>query len=192
MTLVAAQIRVAGTGEVYIGDVGTAVAPVDATAALDASWKGLGYDSDNGLTISRSMNVNDIAAWQALVPVRRVPQDQAMSVAGEFMQSSPDVYPLYMATSAFAAVAGINSATDTVATADVNPAIVEKAVVYELVDGSIKYRIYIPKAQVSANGDQTASRTAAVLYPLMFTALAPDTGTDLFQTFTNDPAMLGA
>lgn len=189
MTLVAGEIRVAGGGEVFVADVGSP-APVDASAALDVAFTGLGYDSDTGLTISRAMNVTDIGAWQSLSPVRIVPSDQAMSVAAEFMQSNPDVVALYMQTTAFVAVSGAHSATDTVASADINPDVIERAVVFELVDDGIKYRYYIPKAQVSANGDQTASRTAAILYPLMFTALAPDTGTTLFDVFTNDPVML--
>jgi len=189
MTLVAAQIRVAGAGEVFVAPLGS-TAPTDVSTALAPAFVGLGYDSDNGLTISRSMTINSIGAWQTLVPVRRVPTDQAMSVAAEFMQSNPDVAALYMSTSAFTAISGHTG--ETKASADINPAVVNRAVVFELEDGPIKYRYYIPKAEVSANGDQTASHSAAILYPLMFTAIAPDTGTILFDVFTNDPAMVPA
>lgn len=189
MTLMAAQVRVAGTGEISVAPVGS-TPPADASTALDTSFKGLGYDTDNGVTVSRSMNTNDIAAWQSMAPVRRVVQDQAFSLAAEFMQSNPTVASLYLATGAFAATTSVP--TDYGAAADVNAAIIERSVVMEYMDGSVKYRVYIPKAQVSANGDQTLSRTAAVLYPLLFTALAPDTGTELFHVYTNDASMAPA
>lgn len=189
MTLIAAQIRVAGGGEVFVAPVGS-TAPTDVGTALDAAFIGLGYDSDAGLTISRSTTMTDIPAWQSAVPVRRVASDQTMSVASEFMQSNPDVVPLYMGTGDFTAVTGMHSATDTKASADINPTAIERAIIFELTDGAVKTRVYIPKADVSPNGDQTASRTAAILYPLMMTALAPDTGTTLYWIFSNDPEML--
>ena|SRR5690349_15227390 len=183
MTLAAAQVRVAANGELSIGVVDTAVAPTDASAALDASWTGLGYNTDSGLTVSRSVNVNDIAAWQSQVPVRKVPADQACSIAGDFMQSNKDVVGLWYATGTFA-LAG--AGPDKEATADINPALVTKAVVLDWEDGATLFRLYIPKAQVTANGDQTLTRTGAVTYPLMFAALAPDSGTTLFTLFTSD------
>lgn len=186
MTLAAGQVRVAANGEISIGVVGTAVAPTDATTALDASWTGLGYNTDAGLTLSRSVNVNDIAAWQSQVAVRKVPSDQAASVSGEFLQSNKDVAALYFATGLFA-IAG--AGPDFKASADVNPSLVVKAVVLQWEDAAITYRLYFPKCQVTANGDQTLTRTGAVTYPLTFAAIAPDTGTDLFDIFTSDPAI---
>jgi hypothetical protein len=190
MTLVAAQVRVAGNGEISIAPT-TTTPPADATSALAAGWTGLGYNSDTGLTVSRSMTIQNQNAWQSRVPVRLIPTDQALSVAGDFLQSNPNVVSLWYSATAFAAVTGVNSATDVVASGDINPSIVTKSVCMEWEDGTAKYRLYIPKAQVTPNGDETIAASGAVTYPLMFTALAPDTGTTLFDLFTNDPNMLG-
>lgn len=183
MTLAAAQVRVAGNGEISIGVVGTASPPTDATTALGTGWTGLGYNTDSGLTVSRTVNVNDIPAWQSQVPIRKVPQDQAASIAGDFMQSNKDVVALWYATGAFAVA---TPSTDMKADADINPALVTKAVCLNWEDGATLFRLYFPKCQVTANGDQTLTRTGAVTYPLMFSALAPDSGTTLFSLFTSD------
>ena len=183
MTLAAAQVRVAGNGEISIGVVGTASPPTDASTALGSGWTGLGYNTDAGLTVSRTVNVNDILAWQSQVPVRKVPQDQACSVAGDFMQSNKDVVGLWYATSTFAVA---TPSTDMKADASINPALVTKAVCLDWEDGTMLFRLYIPKCQVTANGDQTLTRTGAVTYPLMFSAIAPDSGTTLFTLFTSD------
>jgi hypothetical protein len=189
MTLVAGQVRVAGNGEISVAAT-TVTAPTDATTALvSADWTGLGYNVDSGLTVSRSLSTTNIQAWQSKVPVRIVATDQTLSVAGEFLQSNPEVVGLWYSCGAFAAVSGSTSATDSVASGDINPAMVTKSMVMEWEDGDVKYRLYIPKAQVTANGDQTVAASGAVTYPLMFTALAPDTGTTMFDLFSNDPAV---
>ena len=49
-------------GGVYVGPVGS-TAPSDATSALDAAFKSLGYCSEDGLTNSNSIEVTDVKAW---------------------------------------------------------------------------------------------------------------------------------
>jgi hypothetical protein len=192
MTLVAGEVRVAGNGEISVGET-TVAAPTDATTALvSTDWTGLGYNVDSGLTVSRAITTTNIPAWQSKVPVRIVATDQTLSVAGEFLQSNPEVVGLWYSCGAFAAVTGVNSATDTVASGDINPAMVTKSMCMEWEDGDVKYRLYIPKAQVTANGDETIAASGAVTYPLIFTALAPDSGTTLFDLFTNDPNLLSS
>lgn len=61
--LVAGNVRVAVTGAVYVAPVGTA-APVDADTALNAAFKSLGYLSEDGVSIPRTVETSDIKAWQ--------------------------------------------------------------------------------------------------------------------------------
>lgn len=186
MALVAGQVRVAGTGEVYVAPVGT-MPPADSTEALSATWKGLGYNTDDGLTITRSMEVEDILAWQTLTPVRRVPTSQEFTVGATFLQSNPDVVSLFHGTTAFSEPDGVGNPGEFKATASIAPEIVERAVVVEFKDGSVSYRIHVPKAQITADGDQEINRSNAAGYPMTFSALAPDTGSDLYEILTNDP-----
>lgn len=50
------------TGALFVAPAGTAV-PTDATSALDAAFKNLGYVSDAGLTNGVETNVQDVYSW---------------------------------------------------------------------------------------------------------------------------------
>jgi len=50
------------SGAVFCAPLNTTL-PTDATSALDPAFKCLGYVSDDGLTNSRSMDINKIKAW---------------------------------------------------------------------------------------------------------------------------------
>ena len=63
MALVADNVRVAVTGGVYVGAIGTAT-PANATAPVDAKLKDLGYISEDGVTQSIDSDTSEIKAWQ--------------------------------------------------------------------------------------------------------------------------------
>lgn len=50
------------TGALFVAPAGTAI-PSNATAALNASFKGLGYVSDEGLVNGTETDVEDVFAW---------------------------------------------------------------------------------------------------------------------------------
>lgn len=49
-------------GAIYVAPLGSTL-PTDATTALDAAFKGLGYVSEDGLTNSTGLEVSKIKAW---------------------------------------------------------------------------------------------------------------------------------
>ena len=49
-------------GAVYVAPIGTTL-PTNATSALDAAFKGLGFCGEDGLTNSNSPSTTDIKAW---------------------------------------------------------------------------------------------------------------------------------
>ena len=89
----ATQIVVAGTGTISIAPFGTAV-PADTTvhSTLDAAFVDLGFTSDDGVTISDAVEVEDIAAWQSLYPVRRVITGYSGGVSFDLLQWSKDIF----------------------------------------------------------------------------------------------------
>lgn len=70
MTLSADNVRVALTGAAYLAPIGTAL-PEDIGASLDDAFVDLGYISDDGVTITPSIDSDEITAWQNADVVRR-------------------------------------------------------------------------------------------------------------------------
>ena len=59
------------SGAVYVGVIGTATLPTDATTALDATkYTCLGYVSEDGLEANNEMDVSEIKAWGGAIVYR--------------------------------------------------------------------------------------------------------------------------
>lgn len=182
MALIASEVRVAGTGEVFVAPVGT-VAPTDASTALSVDWTGLGYTTDSGVSINRSVDREGITAWQSVTPVRYVYSAAELTVSAEFIQSNEEILKLYLGIQSFDGLApNLTGEIPTIPQQDT------RAMVLQWVDGDITNRLYIPKVEVSETGDVSLSRTEATGYSLTFAAVAPADGDALASWLTNDPA----
>ena len=183
MALASSEVRVAGTGEVYVAPVGTA-APSDLSTPLDEPWIGLGYSSEDGVTIARSVESEGISAWQSATPVRTIFTGMELTVTSQFLQSNKEILPLFFGGSEFAETA----ADSGVFKMDIStvPAGVERAVCIEWRDGSYTHRLYIARAEVSETDDVSLNRTSAVGWGMTFSALAPQSG-PLATWLTDDP-----
>jgi len=67
----ASEVVVGSGGKIYIAPVGTPE-PNTPTAALNAAYKDLGYISEDGVSASFGVTVEDINAFQSLLPIRKV------------------------------------------------------------------------------------------------------------------------
>ena len=65
------QIVVAASGSVYVAPVGTAV-QTDPAQSLSATFRELGYVTEDGVTFADAPSVEAIMAWQKATPVRRI------------------------------------------------------------------------------------------------------------------------
>ena len=63
MAISADEVRVAGTGHVYVAPKGTAL-PTTVEAALPADWTDLGYVTTDGVSFTFSRETEDLDAWQ--------------------------------------------------------------------------------------------------------------------------------
>lgn len=192
MALTATQVRVAGTGEAHVGAVNTAE-PTGPTAVLPpADWTGLGYTTEDGATISRSPNQENIMAWQSVTPVRIITTELELTVAAQFIQSNADILALY-----FGIVDGFVAGTDPdtyKGEIPADPAVIERALIMDWQDGFLDdgttplvTRLWLPRTTLSETGDTSLTRTAAVGWEMTFSALAPDDG-PTGVILTNDPA----
>lgn len=184
MALKSSEVRVAGTGELFLAPVGTAL-PTAASTALPAIWVGYGYTTDDGVTIARSVDTEDVNAWQSSTPVRTIITGQSLTVDCTFLQTNELVTQLWLGSGNFATDAGTPAGYR--ADVPVDAAMSNFAMVLEWKDGTITSRLAIPKVTVSETGDLTIARAAST-FPVTFSALAPDTGTVLATWLTTDAA----
>lgn len=58
------------SGAVYVGKIGTATVPTDATTELGDAFTCLGYVSEDGLSNNNEMDVSSIKAWGGMIVYR--------------------------------------------------------------------------------------------------------------------------
>lgn len=185
MTLKSSEVRVAGTGELFLAPVGTAL-PTAASTALDAAFKGYGYTTEDGVTLSKSLDQEGIPAWQSSTPVRQIITGQELNIETTFLQSNEDILKLWLGSGDFATDAGTPAGWR--ADLSIDPVGQNFALVLEWMDATITSRLVVPKVTVTETGDVSLARTSATAFPVTFGALAPDTGTVLATWLTTDPA----
>lgn len=182
MTLVSGQVRVAGTGELFLAPVGTAL-PAAADTALNIAFNGYGYTTDDGVTLGKSIDRDGVKAWQSATPVRNIITGQELTVAATFLQSNKDILKLWLGSGDFAS----DGATGFRADVAVDPVGQQFAMVLEWHDGAIVSRLVAAKVEVTDTGDVTVAREAQQ-FPVTFSALPPDSGTVLASWLTSDAA----
>lgn len=180
MALTSNEVRVAGTGEIFIAPSGTA-APTNVATALNAAFIGLGYTTDGGVTIRRSADREGIPAWQSVTPVRFVYNSLTLQVSAEMIQSNELIMSLWLGGSAFVA-----NTTEYKSDISTSPSRDVRAMVVQWVDGTVTSRLYVPQVEIVETGDMTLNRTSPQNAPLTFEAVAPSSGTTLATWFTTD------
>jgi len=168
MPIDATQVRVASDGKVLVAPVGTAV-PADTTTAWNASFLDLGYASEDGISITPSLDTEDLMGWQSAYPLRRVVTGSGLEISFTCMQANSDTLALFF------------NGTVTTGTlpVPVAPSVQERALGIEWSDGATKWRLIVPRAVLSDKGEMTLARGEATSIELTFTALPPAAGTSI-------------
>lgn len=171
---------VGGTGQVYVGTVG-ATAPTDATSTPSvANWFGLGYHTEDGVSISHSVEVARFRAWQSRNDTRRDRDSETFRVTFALQQWNEQSTVL-----AFGGGAVTGSGPYTFTPADDDAALAEKAMLVDVVDGSNRLRFVIPRGTVVESVDTQFTRTGEAVLPITFEALEPTTGGSSWYFYTN-------
>lgn len=154
----ATKIRVGVTGAIYVAPTGTA-APTDATAALNAAFKELGYIDENGVTESQGITSNKIKAWQNSDIVRTVQTEHDLTYKFAALESNTDVlaqmYPAGQITGAQR---------------------LGQEWVLHVVDGVNKVRVYVPNGQITNIDDVKYIAGDAIKYGFTITAYPDSSG----------------
>ena len=144
MALVADNVRVAVTGGVYVGAIGTAI-PANATAPVDVKLKDLGYISEDGVTQSIDSDTSEIKAWQNGDVVRVIQTSHKVTFQFTLIETNEEVLKLFYADAAangsLVKMTGAQSPHQTF--------------VLDVLDGKKVLRIVIPDGQVTERGEVT-------------------------------------
>jgi hypothetical protein len=179
----AANILVGSGGTIYVAPTGTAL-PTTEDGALNAAFTSVGYISEDGITISSSVEVADIAAFQSLLPVRRV-------VTGRTFEAS---FVLREWTAANIELAfGGGSVTNESTHFEYRPpaagdALAEKSVVIDWQDGDKVYRLVLNRVVATETVETNITRTGAADLPLTLSVMEDSNG-DTWYLMTDDPAL---
>lgn len=180
MALVADEVRVAITGELFSAPLGT-TAPTDATTALPAAFIGHGYVSEDGVTESWEDSVDNIVAWQGATTVRAARTESTLTLACSLIQTRGSNLELFYPGSVVEANAGEWKIDVKSPTSD------RRAFVLNVVDGDDIIRIYLGNAELTERGEIPYQSGEAVMYPVTITAY-PDSSGNLMTKFSNSSA----
>lgn len=163
-------------GAISVAPSGTAL-PTDATTALAATYKGLGYCSDAGVVNANTPDTTQVKAWggDTVLVTNNGKTDTFQFTLLEVL--NPEVLKLVYGE---ANVTGTLAAGITVK-ANNSPQ-EEHAMVIDMIarDGAL-HRICIPRAVVTSVGNVTYSDTEAVGYDTTVTAFADSAGNTHYE-----------
>jgi len=184
MPVSADEVVVAADASVYVAPVGTA-GPTTPIVALNVAFIDLGYTSEDGIEMTPGVDIADIAAHQALYPIRRIVTGRSLELGLTLLQWIENTLKLAFGGGSVAATAGPPAyyTYTPPAAEDID----FRALVIAWEDGTKGYRLHVPKALVTDTSSITLARTDAAGVPLTFSVLATD-GVSPFSLLTDDPA----
>lgn len=173
---------VGGTGEVYIAATGSSLPTTEDDALAPSIWHGLGYHSEDGVSVNQSVEIQRFGAWQTKHDIRRQRGNETFQITFSLLQWNEDTTPF-----AFGGGSVTSVDADTykyTPPADID-AIQDKSLVCDVKDGSSTLRFVIPKGNVVEAVDSQFTREAIGMLPITFEALQPDDGSAAWYVLTN-------
>lgn len=163
-------------GAIWRAASGTTL-PTDATTALDAAFKALGYCSEDGLTNSNSPETTDIKAWGG---------DTVLNIQEEKTDTFQFTLIEVLNADVLKAVYGSSNVTGSLAegiTLKANADEPETAVwaIDMVMNSNTVKRVVIPNGKISEIGDITYTDSDAVGYEVTITAMPDSEGNTHYE-----------
>lgn len=173
--------------DVWVGPL-TSVAPTDVTTAMttvDADWEALGLLSqDDGMTETRDQDLTDHYAWGNIL-VRTTRAKVKFSFQVTALEDNPVVFDLVYPGSTALTQLGVTTRTVKV------PTVNRKSFCFELVDGDITSRRYIPTGEVTEVADISINDSDMAAKQITI-SVYPDGNGVTWYDITNDPQAMVA
>lgn len=182
----ASEIVVAANGQVYVAPVGTTL-PTTPTGTLNTAFVGLGYCTDDGVSLKVSQEISEINSWQSRQAVRRDLQAQEIQASFGLQQWNEDTVPLAFGGGAITALGGGGYRYDFPEEGD---GLDEYAMVIDAVDGSIHQRFVFARGNAVEAVETNFKRGEAAILPITFKALEPTTGGGAAYLLTDSTAFV--
>jgi hypothetical protein len=176
----ASEIRVAGTGAVYVAPAHTP-RPANFAAKWDSPWTDLGYTTADGVKFVKKDKLDPVDTWQSVAAIRYVFSDRDFSVKFSLLQINSDTLQFF-----FSSPPPSGGVYDIAAA----PKVEERALGIEFTDGGVTNRFYIPRGVVTETDETAITRTSAIKLGVTFTAMTPINGKSepLAQWAISEPA----
>lgn len=182
----AEQIKVAANGGLYIARFDDEPAlPDDVETDLDPLFHELGYASDDGVTFSKSEEVEDINVWQSKSAVDQIVTARNFSAASQLAQWNRETVAL-----AFGGGKWTEPEPDLYRyepPSDYDP-LTKWVVVIETIVGERIDRWVVERLTVTGDIEAQAVKNAPMLLPVTLSALTPPGKTKAWYYLSNDPA----
>jgi hypothetical protein len=191
-----AEIRVAGTGKLYVAKVGTNTPAFSGNSATDwANWTDLGFTTGDGVTFSKKDKLEAIDSWQSVSPVHYIYSARDLSLKFSMLQFNEATLPFFMGGGEVKAEAAPAVDTYKYEIAE-RPYADVRALGLEFTDvkadpatgtsTTVKYRFIIPRGQVTASDDIKLARKAASTLGITFSAMSSGDGKPLATFLMQD------
>lgn len=173
--LVGSPSQTTASGAIRRAPTGTA-APTDASTAMPAAWTAGGYVDDSGVSLSASVSTTDLKEWGGNL-VRRLVESFTGEVTFTYME--------FADTESLKQQYGDDYVTVSEAKKSVKVALgahlgAVQSWVIDVKDGDSAVRIYVPKGQVTANGDISFVSNDAIKSQTTLTCYDDGTGNSLY------------
>ena len=178
------QTLIGASGTVYVGTPGaTITAPTSEVSSLDSDFVEVGFITEDGITFRDSKDVGALRAWQTPYDVRRFVTGRQFEVEYALEQWNWHTIPH--------AFGGGTLTEPTPGHYKFVPPdaddLDERALVVDWVDGTRKYRLYIPRGIVTGAVEVNVKRDEGASFPITFGAIFDGTN-PAFTIFTDDAA----
>lgn len=181
MALDSTQTVIGTSGHLYLAPIGT-TAPTDATTALAAAWKELGYTDENGVAITPTEAHQDFKAWQSFYVIRRQITDRGLTIATALRQWNGPNFQLLFGGGTFTGTPGAFKFVPP------DPSVVDQhALVIDVLDGTATYRWYFPGVMAIPGGDIPMNRGAMADLKVAF-ELMVQANANPFEVYGTDTA----